>query len=196
MAYISFYADSADFRTIHAWLNECEELAFIVGDGNQKWRAVNSVQDLTPGRACLWHVPSGPLPLLYPLPSCKIEMIIDPWSGWRELRHGSDTSRPYFGPGHPGIIWLYVHPRSRFASEGIGFSWFEWIGNHYRNIGDGANLTTEKFWRGLRRWVKRQTKKIPTAGPLDGPSPEVMAFPSALARFEAGEKRDATPDPY
>jgi hypothetical protein len=196
MPNIPFYADATDFRTIHSWLNECEELAFIVTDGPQKWRAVNSVRELMPGRACLWHVPSGPLSLLYPEPSCKIETIIDPWSSWRELRPGSDTSRPYFGAGDSGIIWLYVHPTSRIDSEGIGFSWFEWIGNHYRILGSGANPATEKFWRGLRRWVKKRTKNIPRAGPLDGPSPEVMAFPSALARFEAGEKRDQNPAPY
>src|SRR5215203_1750666 len=156
MPNIPFYADTTDFRTIHSWLNDCDELAFIVADGYQQWRAVNTVPKLLPGRACVWHVPSGPLPLLYAEPSCEIGKIIDAWSGWQELRPGADTSRPYFGPGHPGIIWLYVHPTSRFDSEGIGFSWFEWIGNHYRITGDGANVLTEKFWRRLRRWVKKQ----------------------------------------
>lgn len=196
MPNIPFYADCTDFRTIHNWLNDHDELAFIVTDGYQRWRAVKSVPTLLAGRACLWHVPSGPLPLLHAAPSPEVGQITDPWSGWQELRSGSDPSRPFLGAGHPGIIWLYVHPTSRFGTEGIGFSWFEWIGNHYRILGKGANVSTEKFWRALRRWVQSQTRKIPRAGLIDGPTLEVWTFPSALEGLEAGGKRDSNPDPY
>src|SRR5688572_9974713 len=120
MPNIPFYADSTDFQTIHSWLNDCDELAFIVADVYQGWRAVNYVPEPLVGRACLWHVPSGSLLLVYPA-SDEIGKVIDPWSGWQELCPEANPSRPYFRPGHPGIIWLDAHPTSRFDSEGIGF---------------------------------------------------------------------------
>src|SRR5689334_7347129 len=103
MSWLPIYADSNDFRDIHEWLNSCEELAFIVADGPQKWRAVNSIPELQPGRVCLWHVPSGPLPLVHPPPSRETSEIADPWGGWQELRAGADPGVPYFGPAHVGI---------------------------------------------------------------------------------------------
>jgi len=193
MPWLPIYADSNDFRTIHDWLNASEELAFIVADGPQRWRAVSTVPSLATDRVCLWHVPSGPLPLLHAQPSREVSSITDPWSGWQELRAGADASRPYFGAGHPGIIWLNHRPISRRSQRGIGLSSYEWIGNHYRDIGNAADAATEVFWRSMRRWTQKHAKKIPRDGPIDGSRAEIFAFPSALAAFESGVERDANP---
>lgn len=193
MPWLPIYADANDFRAIHDWLNASEELAFIVSDGPQRWRAVGSVPALDSERICLWHVPSGPLPLLRPSSSRDVGSVTDPWSGWEELRAGADPSHPYFGAGHPGIIWLNHRPVSRRSPRGVGLSSYEWIGNHYRVIGKAADASTEAFWRSMRRWTQKHSRKIPRAGALDGPRAEIFAFPSALAAFESGVERDANP---
>jgi len=144
-------------------------------------------------RVCLWHVPGRPLPLLHPPPGNTIDSISDPWSGWTELRAGADSTCPYFGAGHPAVIWLNQRPKSKQAPDGIGLSSFEWIGNHYSLIGSPAPEATEKFWQRLRRWVKKSAIMIPRVGAVDGPHPEIWAFPSALAAFRSGRGRDANP---
>jgi hypothetical protein len=195
MPWLPIYADSNDFRVIHDWLNASEELAFIVADGPGRWRAVRSIPVLENDLICLWHVPSGPLPLLHASPSRKVSSITDPWSGWEELRTGVIRSTPYFGAGHPGIIWLNFHPVSQRSSQNIGLSSFEWVGNHYRIIGKSADPLTETLWRSLRRWVQKRAQRIPRSGPLDGPRAEIYALPSALAAFESGVGRDVNPEP-
>ena len=105
MPWLPIYADSNDFRVIHDWLNASEELAFIVDDGPRRWRPVPSIPVLGSARVCLWHVPSGPRQLLHASPSRDVSRITDPWSGWVELCTGAIASTPYFGSGHPGIIW-------------------------------------------------------------------------------------------
>jgi hypothetical protein len=195
MPWLPIYADAVDFRVIHDWLNTSEELAFIVADGPRRWRAVPSIPILGSARVCLWHVPSGPLPLPHASPSRDVSSITDPWSGWEELRPGAIASRPYFGSGHPGIIWLNVRPVSRRSPQSIGLSSFEWIGNLNRVIGRAADPSTQAIWRSMRRWVQKRAKKIPRSGPLDGPGAEIFAFPSALAAFESGAGRYAYHEP-
>src|SRR5258706_7589544 len=100
MPYISFYADERDFRAIHKHFNEHSEVAFIVPNGSHRWRAERTVPRLKGESIALWHVPSGPLPLLHPPPSNRTDRIRDPWRGWKELFPGADPGCPYFGPGH------------------------------------------------------------------------------------------------
>jgi len=182
MPWLPLYADSNDFRTIREWLNASEEVAYIVGDGPGRWRAVGSVPAFGIDRICLWHVPSGAL-----------GGITNPWNGWQEMRAGADPRVPYFGAGDPGVFWLNVRPTSRRSAGGIGLSSFEWIGNHYRCLGRAAAPSTERFWRGLRRWAQKHAKKVPRTGLLGGPRAEIFAFPFALAAFGAGVPRDDNP---
>ena len=190
MPWLPIYANANDFPIILDWLNRSEDLAFIVSDGRSRWRAVESIDTLDNNRFCLWHVPSGPLPLLHAKPSREVGSIGDPWKGWQELRVGADASQPFFGAGHPGVIWLNHRPVSRRTPPAIGLSSYEWVGNRYRVIGNGADPSTEAFWRTMRRWTQKHAKKIPRKGPTDGPRAEIFAFPSALAAIEAGAERD------
>jgi len=193
MPWIPLYADEEDFRVIHDYLNQSEDIAFIVSDGSRRWRAVQTIPRMDGERVCLWHVPSGSLPLLHPQPSKTVDSISDPWSGWTELRTGADSSCPYFGAGHPGIIWLNQRPVSKRVSGGIALSSFEWIGNRYSLIGSPAPDVTEKVWQRLRRWAKKSAVMIPRSGALDGAHPEILTFPSALAAFRSGRGRDSNP---
>ena len=191
MPWLPIYADTNDFRVIHDWLSSKRELAYLVSDGPRRWRAVAAIENFATNKICIWHVPSGPLPLIHSDPNSDVAWVTDPWRGWQELRSGADSNQPYFGAGHPGILWLNHLPFSRRSERGIGLSSFEWIGNHYGVIGNKADPTTESFWRSMRRWTQKQTKKIPRVGALDGAPAEVFAFPSAYRAFENGVERDS-----
>lgn len=190
MPWLPIYADEADCSVLLDYLNHSEEIAFIVSVGAGKWSAIQRLETLNPGRHCLWHVPSGPLPLFRGAGESpgKIE---NPFSGWVEVKAGAVASQPYFGPGHPGILWLNVrgvevHHLSGMAT--VGLSSFEWIGNHYKAIGSAANPETEKFWKILGRWVKKTSTKVPRGGINQSTPPEIWAFSGAESRLKNGAR--------
>ena len=215
MQWLPLYADESDLAFIHSWLNSQEEIAFIVSDGDKRWKAVKTISELRGPRHCLWHIPSGPLPLPSAPPSYFTDqsnawhpfgydepdgVVEDPWAGWQELRTGADPTQPYFGTGHPGVYWLNVHPDSCEGHEGIGLSGFEWIGNYYRCIGRPAPECAEKWWNTLKRWIRKQATKVPRGGPgreeeymQHTANKQVWAFPSALDRIRRGCPHDVNP---
>jgi hypothetical protein len=193
MPWLPIYADEEDFQVIHDWLNQNDEIAFIVPDGPSRWRAVYTVARMDSPRICLWHVPSGPLPLRHPLPSKRIDPITDPWSGWTELRGRADHAYPYFGFYHVGVIWLERSPQRDGHADTIGLSSFGWTGNVHAKAGHPAPESTKKFWANLRSWTKKNAVKIPRSGSLDGPRPEIWAFPSALSAIKRGRNRANNP---
>jgi hypothetical protein len=190
MPWLPIYAAEKDYSEILEHLNQSNEIAFIVSIGAGKWVAVDSIKEFNPGRHCIWHVPSGPLPLFKGVDE-KSEQIINPFDGWKEIKAGANSSTPYFGAGHPGVIWLNVRSHQTDKLSGIitiGLSSFEWIGNHYKAIGSPANPETEKFWKSLGRWVKKQAIKVPRGGPEQNTQPEIWAFSNAISIFESGAK--------
>lgn len=192
MPWLPLYIDEADARELRESLDSDPDVAFIVSDGVHKWIAVKALESAADGRYCLWHVPSGPLPLVRAA-SMSPGSVDDPWAGWTELQGGADATTPYFGAGHPGIVWWNLRTQS-VRTRGIGMSSFEWIGNRYRMIGSPAHPSTEAWWKRLRALVKRhKARRIPRTGPADGPGPEIWAMPSALTRIESGVPRDANP---
>lgn len=193
MPWLPIYADKDDFIGILDWLNSSDEVAFVVPDGPRRWRAITKLDCLSVPRICIWHVPSGPLPLVRPYPDRTVTLIESPQDGWEELRTGADPNTPFFGVGHPGIIWLNHRPVSLRTAGGIGLSSYEWIGNHYRMIGNAAEPVTEAYWKLLRKWTQKQSKKIPRSGALDGAGAEIFAFPSAFREFQSGTPRDDNP---
>jgi hypothetical protein len=93
------------------------------------------------------------------------------------------------------VYWLNLRTdpdRLRKTAE-IGLSGFEWIGNHYSQIGKRPDPSTERHWKALRRWVAKVAVKIPRTGDADGPAPEIFAFPEALAAIGDGTTREAIP---
>ena len=192
MPYLVLYIDETDAKQLLDPLNRDPEIAFIVSNGPGSWIAKKTIESLSAGRYCLWHFPSGPLPLVLGR-QVPDDLITDPWAGWREVVSGADMTQPYFGPGHPGTIWLTVRTKSSDKRE-IGLSAFEWIGNWYRIIGTAAHPTTEAWWKRLRKSMKSlNATRIPRSGPLDGPDAKAWAFPSALAKIRTGMPRDLNP---
>jgi hypothetical protein len=221
MPWLPMYADENDLEALLAWLNDEQEIAFIVSNGHKKWIARKSLEKMEQGRYCLWHTPSGLLPLLAansviqkkleqrgyflwpkssrPLPRLVTSIlgfrrvVRDPWKGWTERLTGADPLVPYFGPGHPGVIWLNVRVEGRDPPGSLGMSSFEWIGNHYKCIGHAAPESTSKWWRRLKRRVEKIGAKVPRQGALDVPFGEISALPSAHRSILDGQKGELNP---
>jgi hypothetical protein len=170
-----------------------EDIAFIVADGERRWRATLDRSRPLRLRTALWHVPSGPLPLLRSSPDLPVGKVADPWAGWTEERTGADATTPYFGTGHPGVFWLNLRiPGSRPGSV-CGLSSFEWIGNRYSIIGSPAPLVTAKRWEKLRRQIKKNAHKVPRGGRSEATPAEIWAFPGAYALLGEAGRADANP---
>lgn len=212
MAWLPMYLLDKDVEFLNDWLNQEEEIAFLVSSGHKKWIAkkehniLTDIQTQTFGAGhnftipnyaeyTLWHVPSGPLPLLDASKGVarlkfnkedwdedgKVE---NPWVGWTEIRQGANSRVPYFGAGHPGVIHLEIKlPQD----DEIRMSNFGWIGNHYKIIGNGAEKVTEKFWSKLRRMAKKVAIQIPRSNEPNRKK-EVFAFPTAYKEIQSGRR--------
>jgi hypothetical protein len=209
MPWIPMYLHREDVKALLDWLNNEQEIAFIVPIGSPEhdhaWKAVQEVEALHDGTWSLWHVPGGPLSL----PGANFgepdETIEDPWSGWRERNPGADPRVPWFGGSVPHIIDLELHerglgkdgkqviPPEERSDEILGMSSLGWIGQRYRAIGTPAPQATERWWKRLRRWVAKNARRVPRSGPIDGQSPEIYAFPCAFEAIQQGKPRDANP---
>jgi hypothetical protein len=190
------YLAQDDVQGVLDLLNDDPEIAFVVSNGPGEWVAKSEVVTLSLSRTGLWHVPSGPLPLLRPKPDTHTDPLSDPWSGWIERLQGADPSTPYFGPGHPGIFWLNLHPEGWEEGSFCGLSSFEWIGNHYTALGSRAAPETERWWRRLRQRIAKRTRRVPRKSLSSGEVPEIFAFDAAYCRLEAGGIADMNPSPH
>jgi hypothetical protein len=161
-----------------------------------RWIAREHHPPLTGPEYMLWHVPNGPLPLPNPDKLNKVDRwVANPWAGWQERvsNHGSRT--PWFGPDYTGTFELelarapYTDPR-----VDIGMSHFGWTGHKFANAaGLSAPRITKNRWAALRRFAAKNATRIPRSGPIDGPIPEIHAFPAALEAIKNGAVRDSNP---
>jgi hypothetical protein len=197
------YIEPADFARIVDHLDDDPEIAWIVGDGG-RWVAKPRLDRVPPSMVCLWHIPSGPLPLFVRIPFARIPggadpveqkgVIEDPYAGWEDPM-GGEFEEPHFGDP-PGVVSLILQvkggPGDR-PDHAIGISTFGWIGRHYSALGRVPVPSTTRWWQALRKWVKATAVRVPYSGPLDGPKPEVFAFPAALEAIRSGAPRAASP---
>jgi hypothetical protein len=185
------YGDDPD--ALLAMLNDDPETAFIVADGIGRWKAVQTVDALFGKRHAIWHVPSGPLPLLPGVHGNPDDQIMDPWRGWTERRAGADPATPYFGAGHPGIFWLNLKNHSQANERTIGLSSVEWIGHRYVRIGHVVVPDTDRCWKRLTATVRRASVRLPRGGPKGTSKPEIYALPGAVRAFAEGKEADDNP---
>ena len=80
MPWLPFYASKEDFDTLRNHVNATDDLAYLVACGPGQWKAVRALESTECGRYCLWHVQSGPLPLLRPGSETPGE-VVDPFAG-------------------------------------------------------------------------------------------------------------------
>jgi hypothetical protein len=173
----------------------------------QRWKAVHTVESLHDGNHSLWHVPSGPLPLL--VDGAFDDSIPDMWGGWTEHRPGADSKKPYFG-NHYAEIRLDLNARLRPYSRTeiddlynsndywngddymLMVSGFQWIGSRYRH----APQDSWRWWRRLKKWIQRNTIKLSQTS-VNGieisyaQQQFFWAFPSALQKLQAGMEYEA-----
>lgn len=191
MPWLPMYVNREDSGLLRSLLNEDRDIAFIVAAGKRKWKALPMMQSFQDGRYCIWHIPSGPLPLTGGF--LGDGRVKDPWAGWKEKRTGADAAQPYFGAGHPGIIWLNLLTCSLGEPEKIGLSSFEWIGNRYSSIGHPAPAATKKWWEALRKSIARATVKLPREEGA-GLKNEIYTFAGAAREIADGRERANNPD--
>ena len=163
MAAIDLYADRSDIDAIAARLNADDNCAFLVGAGPGRWKAVSTLDRFDDGDYCIWVRSGGALPLLRANHDAEADLIKNPWDGWTEERAGADVRFPYFGPGHPAIVWFNVRTKGR-AAGAIGLSHFGWIGNSFRVLGTPAHAAVEKWWQRLRRSITKIGTSSSTKG--------------------------------
>lgn len=197
MPWIPIYITSKDADQLLNWLNNEEQVAFIVRDSENRLIAKPSLDKLQEGRICIWHIPSGPIPW----PRKKkgifgtkewIDSVVDPWAGWDEEVVGGDGN-VWFGSSYVGVFWLNANTVSARSDNAIGLSSFEWIGNHYSVLGRNAPEITSKWWRRLSGWIGRNSQRVPRSGRLDGNDKEIYAFNDAVSFLSAGGGRDDNP---
>jgi len=176
MPWLPMYLDTTDLISLSSWLSNESEISLIKAIGEKQWQACNEFTINSSGRYCLYHRPSGPLPLLK--------------KNWIGQDIMINTNLPYFGAGCPAIFWLNVSTENETE---IGISSFEWIGNHYSVIGNSATDEAKKWWAKLRRWVKLQTTYIPRQGSTTDTRKEIYAFNSALNDIKLGMNRAKNP---
>ena len=123
MPWLPLYQDAVDTRDLLASFNDDRDVAFVLSDGPGKWITRRKLASAPDARYCIWHVPSGPLPILRGA-QVSAGAVEDPWSGWVESRAGSDPTLPLFRAGHPGVIWWNVRTGSVESKGGIGLSSF------------------------------------------------------------------------
>ena len=195
MPYIALYLDGPDLPMLQDFLNLEEEIVFVTPADPGYFDVVHSVMLQPNADYTLWHVPSGEIP-----EECRDRygrIISDPWrvTNTGAIRLNLEVS--------PGRYHQFVA-----RSEGTGFdlrvfedpsaigrSGFQWLGNHYRPIGLGADPKTERWWQRLRRWVAKNGRKVTWWGPLEEPASmlRAWAFPHAYAAFKNGRPRSMNP---
>jgi hypothetical protein len=190
MPWLPFYASQDDLPLVNAALFADGDVALLMHEGENQWRAVLDRPVAADGRYHLWHVPSGPLPLMPAEMDGPVGSIDDPFAGWTHLR--VTDGHPFFG-SHVGIFWLNLHVSPRSPGSGIGLSSIEWIGNHFWAIGREAPAVTKKRWDKLRRQFARLGPKVPRGGLESAAKPEVFALPAALKELEGGASADTSP---
>lgn len=190
MPWLPFYASIDDLPLVEGALMSDGDVALLVPQGGNRWRAVLGQCPTADGRYPLWHVPSGRLPLLSPGIDDAVAEIDDPFEGWTQLR--TSDGEPFFG-NYPGIFWLNLRVAPKEAGRSIGLSSVEWIGNYFWALGRKAPDATKMRWDRLRRQFARLGPKVPRAGLASGRKPEIFALPAALERLEAGALADMSP---
>jgi hypothetical protein len=95
--WLPMYLYETDVALVVERLDEDEEIAWLYRADAGSWKARIDHPPLAK-RHVLWHVPSGPPPLVLARPNdAEDGWITDPWEGWQEPERapGADLTIPY-----------------------------------------------------------------------------------------------------
>jgi hypothetical protein len=201
---IRMYMMHDDVAFLSDWLNQEDEIAFLLPADIKKWIAreqhdmVSDIgrQQAMPGEQLiirdfaeflLWHIPAGPLPMPGENPSglvlrennfdwATIPKIPDPWKGWADPFERRNPRIPYFGPCSPETIRLEI---SLIRFPYYPLSAFSWSGDDWNILGRPASPSTELFWLRLETMISSVATLVPQVDEEEGGT-MVYAFPNAL----------------
>lgn len=188
--WLGLYLEDPDAVTLRDRLNEDPEIAFLMPEGPESWRAVWQVEELL-GKTLVWHVPGGSLPLLHP--DGSESLIPDPFAGWQEVRPGLDPSVPYLGLGWPSTLLFELYTRGWRGlprPEVIPLSGITWYGA--RPYAQPAP-STRQWWNRFRRWLQTRAVHIRRNDTMENSPRDVWAMPAALRAIQSGMSRDSYP---
>lgn len=191
---VSLYLLGADVDAVLDRLNDDSEVAFLVRDDGQRWRATETLSDPAVATV-LWHVPSGPPITLSP--DGPTGTVDDPWSGWvdHDWEDPVDNLIPRLQDS-PNLFELNLDVPQR-SDVPIGLSSLSWIGDHYAAIGRSASDSARRWWNRTRSFVQRSATPVSRSGDLHrlhrNRRLHVWAFPEALSALEAGRHRRDNP---
>jgi len=192
MRWMHFYASTADLPLVQDTVAADADLALLASEKGNWWKATLDVTLAGDGRYALWHVPTGPLPLMPGDGGDATAMIDDPFGGWRQLRFSDLDGRPFFDSS-PGVLWLDLHTKAKQPGCNLGMSSIDWIGNRFWALGRTAPEVTKKRWNKLRRDFSRLGPRVPRGGINEEGKPEVIALPGALEMLREGVKAATFP---
>ncbi|HYO56735.1 hypothetical protein [Archangium sp.] len=186
---LPLYMLEEDVPLLHEQLNSDPEIAFILRDGPERWRAVWQVEDIR-GKMMLWHVPGGPLPLRHY--QGEATLIEDPFAGWHEERPGLDNSVPNFGAGCQVnlLMRIWVPGWNGLPKDFVDISTFSWSA---LRVTRSPPESTRRWWKRFRTFVSRHARLVTRWGPLDGPRADIWAMPAALRALQTGMERAENP---
>jgi hypothetical protein len=199
MPWLPLYLLDSDFDLLNDWLCKDEEVYFIQHVDKNLWKLIKELkfkETSQPNIYRLWHLPSGQIPLIkelrpdqgVPISSLvnkvSYDHVLNPFEPWpgRPLR--GLTALPYFGDDETKVFDLEIY-NSKSFNDRVRISAFGWLGNRYSILGKGAEKATEKWWKRLRNFVKKNSVHIPR-GNDSSRKKEIYAFPRAIEAIKSG----------
>jgi len=197
MPEIILYITESDANSIVKWINNEEDVAWIIKDSQKgnlyRWKAVYEVDEFGEGEYCLWKIDSGPLRLPSGNHETDDTLVADPFEGWEQSLNTDKADIPWFGAGAPETFRFVFRENGRESEYSLARSGFDWIGNYFRIIGNGAPEESEKWWGRLRRFIKKSSTGIPWSKELGPGRTGAYAFPEAYEQLKAGRSKDINP---
>jgi hypothetical protein len=193
------YATRKDSEALRSWLNESDEVAWIVKvrevDKHYQWKAVNAIDTIDQQAYSLWHVESEPLSVPSGKQGQPDAVIEDPFQGWEQELSEANATCPWFGGILPGP-YSFVFAEDGIEKPGnLARSEFSWSADRYKAIGKPAHPKAKRWWSKLKRYLERSTIQIPWVDTLSNVkrAPRAYVFPDAAHQLNAGRGRDVNP---
>ena len=198
MPWLPLYLLDSDIDVLNNWLNKDEEVYFVQQVNRSQWKLVKEMQikkDDYYNKYRLWHLPSGQIPLIRkrdPLEGFQLleteqyEYVANPFEPWSGTPCGNLSELPFFGDDESKVFTLTIHNPDN-PLHPIPISGMEWQGNYYKMIGKEATEASEKWWKRLRAFVKKNSIQIPRSNDPSMKN-EIFAFPIAMEAIKKGRE--------
>lgn len=192
MPSLAIYMYWADCDAVLDLLNSDEEIAFILATRLNYWQAFNRLEKLPVQNVSLWHIPSGPIPVI--AHDDADVLIKDPWTGWAGVPVRGDLDTPMLiGAAQPGVVRSTINHNSDGPLDILRVSYFSWSGNNANaRKGWPVSPQTERWWNRFRRKITSMATAVPAGGLGSDSRERVFALPCALEALQRGIKAEVS----